>query len=87
MRFEHAVVSKPAHLPKNRMPWNLQKLWLGHANQDVTDRYAEQLKEDVEWRKQEAERAGLGFKLPTMESSVGLLGLPNQQSSKLKNVA
>lgn len=63
------------------------KLWLGHANKDVTDRYAEQLKEDVEWRKQEAEKAGLGFKLPTIESSVGLLGLPKQQKSKLKKVA
>jgi hypothetical protein len=28
-----------------------------------TDRYAEQLKEDVEWRKEVAENAGLGFKL------------------------
>jgi hypothetical protein len=65
----------------------LQKLWLGHANKDVTDRYAEQLKEDVEWRKDVAENAGLGFKLPTLESSVGLLGLPEQQKSKLKKVA
>jgi hypothetical protein len=78
---------RTAHLRKNRMPWDLQKLWLGHANKDVTDRYAEQLKEDVEWRKQEAERAGLGFKLPIIESSVGLLGLPKQQKSKLKKVA
>jgi integrase len=78
---------RTAHLRKNRMPWDLQKLWLGHANKDVTNRYAEQLKEDVEWRKQEAERAGLGFKLPTIESSVGLLGLPKQQKSKLKKVA
>ena len=78
---------RTAHLRKNRVPWDLQKLWLGHANRDVTDRYAEQLKEDVEWRKQEAERAGLGFKLPSAESSVGLLGLPKQQKSKLKKVA
>ena len=62
-------------------------LWLGHANKDVTDRYAEQLKEDVEWRKQEAEKAGLGFKLPTVDSSVGLLGLPKHQKSKLKKAA
>jgi hypothetical protein len=54
---------------------------------DVTDRYAEQLKEDVEWRKQEAERAGLGFKLPSIENLFGLLGLPKQQKSKLKKVA
>ena len=78
---------RTAHLRKNRVPWDLQKLWLGHANKDVTDRYAEQLKEDVEWRKEEAEKAGLGFKLPNVESSVGLLGLPKQQKSQLKKVA
>jgi integrase len=78
---------RTAHLRKNRVPWDLQKLWLGHANKDVTDRYAEQLKEDVEWRKQEVERAGLGFELPAVGSVVGLLGLPKQQKSKLKKVA
>jgi integrase len=93
MKFEdgkafHAFCRfRTAHLRKNRTPWDLQKLWLGHANKDVTDRYAEQLKEDVEWRKQEAERAGLGFKLPTIENSVGLLGLPSHQKSQLKKVA
>jgi len=65
----------------------LQKLWLGHANKDVTDRYAEQQKEDVEWRNQEAERAGLGFTLPTLESSVGLLGLPTGEKMKVKKAA
>jgi integrase len=78
---------RTAHLRKNRVPWDLQKLWLGHANRDVTDRYAEQLKEDVEWRKEVAENTGLGFKLPTVESSVGLLGLPMHKKSKLKKVA
>ena len=78
---------RTAHLRKNRVPWDLQKLWLGHANKDVTDRYAEQLKEDVEWRKEEAEKAGLGFKLPALETLFGLLGLPKQLKSKLKKVA
>jgi integrase len=78
---------RTAHLRKNRVPWDLQKLWLGHANRDVTDRYSEQLKEDVEWRKEVAENAGLGFKLPSIESSVGLLGLPKQKKSKLEKVA
>jgi hypothetical protein len=35
-------------------------------------------------QKEEAEKAGLGFKLPTVESSVGLLGLPKQRKSKLE---
>jgi len=47
---------RAAHLRKNRVPWDLQKLWLGHANKDVTDRYAEQLKEDVEWRKHQSSK-------------------------------
>ncbi len=63
---------RTSHLRKNCVPWDLQKLWLGHANKDVTDRYAEQLKEDVEWRKEEAEKAGLGFKLPDPETLFGL---------------
>jgi len=78
---------RTAHLRKNRVPWDLQKLWLGHANKDVTDRCAEQLRKDVAWRKQEAERAGLGFELPTAENLVGLLGLPKQKKSKLKKAA
>jgi len=77
---------RTAHLRKNRVPWDLQKLWLGHANRDVTDRYAEQLKEDVEWQ-EVADNTGLGFKLPTVQSSVGLLGQPKQKKSKLKKVA
>ena len=78
---------RTAHLRKNRVPWDLQKLWLGHANNDVTDRYAEQLKEDVEWRKEEAETAGSGVQVAGLETSVGLLGLPTQQKSKLQKVA
>jgi hypothetical protein len=35
----------------------------------------QQLKQDVDWRKAEAERIGLGFSL-TAKPSVGLLGLP-----------
>ena len=57
----------------------MQKLWLGHANRDVTDRYAEQLKEDVEWRREVAENAGLGFKLPSVESSVGPLATKTEK--------
>ena len=40
------------HLRKNRVPWDLEKFWIGHANKDVTDKYAAQLTEDVEWRKE-----------------------------------
>ena len=45
------------------------------ANKDVPDRYAAQLKEDVEWRKGAAEKTGLGFALTaSSETSCGQLG-------------
>ena len=53
------------------------KFWIGHANKDVTDKYAAQLKEDVEWRKDMAEKTGLGFALSAgVEISIGQLGQP-----------
>ena len=46
-------------------------------NKDVTDKYAAQLKEDVEWRKDVTEKTGLGFALPvSVETSIGQLGQP-----------
>jgi integrase len=72
-----------AHLRKNRVPWDLEKLWMGHANKSVTDKYAEQLKEDVEWRKEVAEKTGLGFSLPKL--LIGQLGqpsVPNVEAAK-----
>ena len=60
-----------------RVPWDLEKFWIGHANKDVTDKYATQLQEDVDWRKDVADRTGLGFALSvSMETSVGQLGQP-----------
>jgi integrase len=71
------------HLRKNRVPWDLEKLWIGYANKDVADRYAAQLKEDVEWRKGVAEKTGLGFALPvSSETSVGQLGQPKVTRSE-----
>src|SRR5438105_15519601 len=26
----------------NRVPWDLEKIWMGHAHKDLTDQYAEQ---------------------------------------------
>jgi hypothetical protein len=49
---------------------------MGHANKDVTDKYAEQLKDDVEYRQEWAEKIGLGFELGP---KVGTSGTgPNQ---------
>jgi len=55
----------------------LKKFWIGHANRDAPDKYATQLQEDVDWRKNVADTTGLGFALSvSMEISVGQLGQP-----------
>ena len=61
-------------LRKARVPGDLEKLWLGHASKSVTDDYARQLREDLPFRQEWAERAGLGYrsKLPKL----GYRGLP-----------
>ena len=55
---------RKTHLGKNRVPEGLQDFWMGHANTGVAGRY-DKVKEDVEFRTLEAERAGLGFQLPS----------------------
>ena len=54
---------RTSYLRKCNVPWDLVKFWIGHANKDVTDKYAEQLQEDVEYRQGWAEKIGLGFTL------------------------
>ena len=51
-------------LRKKRVPWDLEKMWMGHAHKDLTDQYAEQLREDVDYRREWCEKIGLGFNLP-----------------------
>ena len=48
---------------KNRVPWDLEKMWLGHAHKDLTDQYTEQLREDVEYRREWCDKIGIGFNL------------------------
>src|SRR6266436_2075148 len=55
-------------LRKNRTPEDLIRYWLGHADETVTDGYSK-LREDVEYRKEVAERVGLGFMFPTKNPS------------------
>lgn len=38
--------------------------WMGHENPEMSTRYGKQLLEDVQYRKQWAEKVGLGFELP-----------------------
>jgi hypothetical protein len=66
-------------LRKARVPEDLIGLRLGHAR-SLTDRYATQLREDVAYRSEWCERAGLGFQL-------GYVGLQNVLSIDVERVA
>jgi len=50
-------------LRRARVPEDLVRLWLGHAERSVTDAYANGLREDLVWRREWCERVGLGFQL------------------------
>ena len=51
-------------LRKQKTPEDLVRLWLGHGHATVTDLYV-RIDNEKAWRKQEAERVGVGFTLPT----------------------
>jgi integrase len=53
--------------------------WMGHENNDMSTRYGKQLLEDVEYRKEWAEKVGLGFDLPTQDGLIGIRGIQNEQ--------
>jgi integrase len=53
-------------LRKQRAPEDLIKLWLGHAEQSVTDGYSK-LADDVEFRKEVTEKLGTRFEIPAYE--------------------
>ena len=56
---------RAAVLRKAQVPEDLIGLWLGHA-QNLTDRYAKQLREDMAYRGEWCKRAGLGFSVVTL---------------------
>jgi integrase len=49
-------------LRKSGVPKDLERLWMGHAPEEVGDLYSK-LKDDVPLRQEWAERTGLGFEL------------------------
>lgn len=50
------------HLRRVGAPEDLLRFWLGHASQSVSDRYS-RIRCDREFRREQAEKAGLGFTL------------------------
>lgn len=65
------------HLRKNRVPEDLIRYRIGHADQSITDGYSK-VKEDRPFRAQWAETVGLGF---------GLHGLQNSKSLEAEQAA
>ena len=72
-------------LRKTRVPEDLLQLWLGHASKSVTDDYAKQLQEDLPFRQEWAERAGLGFSMVQREDllpcSTGIVTTRNSKAA------
>jgi integrase len=50
-------------------PDGLQKFWLGHAGETMTDLY-DKVKEDLQFRLEWAEKCGIGFELPEFGLSI-----------------
>jgi integrase len=67
-RFRESV------LQKSEARSLLVDYWMGHENREMGTRYAKQLVEDIAWRKQWAEKVGLGFKLTDLQLEIGQLG-------------
>jgi len=60
-------------LRQNTVPRDLEHFWMGHADEEVGDLYS-QLESNIQFRKEVAERVGLGFTLPSKKAVVGPKG-------------
>jgi len=58
--------------------------WMGHANTEMKTRYGQQLIQDVIWRQQWAEKAGIGFELSDVDIRPGQHSSPDGQLSTVK---
>jgi integrase len=53
------------HLRQSRCPTGIQKFWMGHAGESMTDTY-DRSAEDLQYRKDVAVSMGTGFEIPKM---------------------
>jgi integrase len=63
-RFREAV------LQRSECRELLINYWMGHADREMSSRYGKQLTEDVEFRREWAEKVGIGFDPPNVSASV-----------------
>lgn len=64
------------HLRKTRVPEDLLRFWIGHADKNVTDGYSK-VKEDRAFRKLCVEESGLGFELDALVQTPELEVVPS----------
>jgi integrase len=57
------------HLRKVGCPIGVYQYWMGHAPADMSDLY-DKVKEDIAFRREWAERCGIGFELPSVVPNV-----------------
>jgi len=62
-------------LRENSVPSDIERFWLGHANQTVGDDYS-MLKRNITFRKQIPDRIGAGFTLPDSISAPVVPNVP-----------
>ena len=62
-------------LRENSVPSDIERFWLGHANRTVGDDYS-MLKKNVKFRKQIADKIGVGFELPDSISAPVVPNVP-----------
>jgi integrase len=75
------------HLRKNRVPEDVLRFWIGHADKTVTDGYSK-VKDDVAFRLSWAANVGLGFVLPSENSAEKYDVAPScTQTMSLSNVS
>ncbi len=62
---------------KTGCPEGLRNYWMGHAGKTMDDLY-DKIKEDVEFRKEWAEKSGFGFELPSVVPNVPKIELKSE---------
>jgi len=73
-------------LRENAVPKDLEHFWMGHADEEIGDIYS-QLETNVKFRKEVAERIGLGIELPCKKVVVGPNGLKIESEPVLEIAA
>jgi len=68
-------------LRRARVPGDIERLWLGHAQRTITDLYATGLQQDRVWRREWADRAGLGFSLNGLRWATNVVAIDSQQAA------